>query len=350
MELPSIEVDDLEDLRQPSEPQEHQGEETSFVPSAFQNATEAEKTEAGLNEREHSMNWPPVDKERPANEFLAEGLMSRTFPTLFPYGLAEYNCPRSRKPTIGEFFKHLLYYRDGRFAQHPRFRYWAFNMEMRWRALQTGRIFVDKNAVTYEQLEAMSREERKAFSRKVIHFAKNLRGTQGYWNNEYRRLSAMVSQLGLPTLFVTHSSADLHWPELTRLFNLQEKSETSKDLNNNPLFASWFFNFKMENFIRFYYYDVLGAVDHFMRREFQHTGSLHVHGFVWLKNSPKIEDVIGDNQVRFCLYQKVCMYRPVADVGTTYFIYGFGSIDTAEASFKANRGNLIINKLKIKPR
>lgn len=106
----------------------------------------------------------------------------------------------------------------------------------------------------------------------------------------------------------------------------------------------------MENFIRFYYYDVLGAVDHFMRREFQHTGSLHVHGFVWLKNSPKIEDVIGDNQVRFCLYQKVCMYRPVADVGTTYFIYGFGSIDTAEASFKANRGNLIINKLKIKPR
>ena len=33
-------------------------------------------------------------------------------------------------------------FQDGRFAKHPRFRYLALNTEMRWRALQTGRIYV----------------------------------------------------------------------------------------------------------------------------------------------------------------------------------------------------------------
>ena len=33
-------------------------------------------------------------------------------------------------------------YADGRFARHPRFRYFALNTELRWRALQAGRIYV----------------------------------------------------------------------------------------------------------------------------------------------------------------------------------------------------------------
>ena len=298
--MPSIEADNQGDDNPPEEApnNEAQDEVTTLFPSAFPNATEAQKSEAAVNERQHRIDWPQVDKDKPANEFLEEGLMSRAFPALFPYGLAEYNCPRARKPKIGEFFKHLLFYRDGRFAQHPRFRYWALNMEMRWRAMQTGRVFINKNSVTYEQLQHMNPEAKKNFIRKVTHFAKNIRGTQGYWASQYRRLSAMVSQLGMPTLFVTHSSADLHWPELTRLFNLQEQSNTSKDLNNNPLLASWFFNQKIESFIKSYYYDVLGAVDHFMRREFQHRGSLHVHGFIWLKDAPKIDDVLSDSKVR----------------------------------------------------
>ncbi len=33
-------------------------------------------------------------------------------------------------------------YEDGRFAKHPRFRYFALNTEMRWCALQTGKIYI----------------------------------------------------------------------------------------------------------------------------------------------------------------------------------------------------------------
>ena len=47
--------------------------------------------------------------------------------------------------TIGNYFKHFLMYivyKDGRFAKHRCFRYFALNTEMRWRALQAGRIYV----------------------------------------------------------------------------------------------------------------------------------------------------------------------------------------------------------------
>ena len=60
-----------------------------------------------------------------------------------PYGVmasaADFVAPRPLAVTVGNY---LLMYADGRFARHPRFRYFALNTEMRWRALQAGRIYV----------------------------------------------------------------------------------------------------------------------------------------------------------------------------------------------------------------
>ena len=68
------------------------------------------------------------------------------FPTLFPSGQADLLGPRQRDVTIGNYFTHLMKYHDGRFAAHPRFRYFALNTEMRWRALSCGNIYVKKNS------------------------------------------------------------------------------------------------------------------------------------------------------------------------------------------------------------
>ena len=57
-------------------------------------------------------------------------------------GAADFVAPRPLAVTVGNYFKHLLMYADGRFARHPHFRYFAFNTEMRWQALQAGRIYV----------------------------------------------------------------------------------------------------------------------------------------------------------------------------------------------------------------
>ena len=63
------------------------------------------------------------------------------FPTLFPTGNAEILAPRQHLVTIGSYFKHLLKYGQCQYMRHSRFRYFALNNEMRWRALQTGRVF-----------------------------------------------------------------------------------------------------------------------------------------------------------------------------------------------------------------
>ena len=71
--------------------------------------------------------------------------MSCAFPTLFPTGATDFVAPRPRALTIGNYFKHLLLYKDGQFAQHPRFRYFALNTEMHWQALQAGCIYVHQH-------------------------------------------------------------------------------------------------------------------------------------------------------------------------------------------------------------
>ena len=52
-------------------------------------------------------------------------------------GAADFVAPRPLAVTVGNY---LLMYADGRFARHPRFRYFALNTDVRWRSLQAGRI------------------------------------------------------------------------------------------------------------------------------------------------------------------------------------------------------------------
>ena len=81
----------------------------------------------------------------PINEFTTEGYFSCAFPTLFPTGAGDFSGQRQNQATIGNYFKHLMMNRRQRFAKHPRFRFFALNTEMRWRALQTGRVYVKQH-------------------------------------------------------------------------------------------------------------------------------------------------------------------------------------------------------------
>jgi hypothetical protein len=60
--------------------------------------------------------WP-VAGTNPVNEFTTEGYISCAFPTLFPTGAADLLAPRTRTVTIGNYFKHLMMFQDGRFCQ-----------------------------------------------------------------------------------------------------------------------------------------------------------------------------------------------------------------------------------------
>lgn len=59
--------------------------------------------------------------------------------------------------------------------------------------------------------------EKGKLSKRVQHFATSLHGTNSYWFKQRSRLTAMVDTLGLPTVFLTHSSTDMQWLELAHL-------------------------------------------------------------------------------------------------------------------------------------
>ena len=195
---------------------------SSFVPLLCQNKNTEEDTICHCVAAQHMqpVHWPTLG-EKPINEFQAEGYFSRAFPTLFPSGEGDFTVPRLRPITIGYYFKHLILYKDGRFAKHPRFRYFALNTEMRLRAMPSGRIYIRQNLddaqLTVQELKHMVGSEGTSLANRVLHFAASLCGNRQYWMKQRTRLTAMVDTLGMPTVFFTHSAADMQWPELANL-------------------------------------------------------------------------------------------------------------------------------------
>ena len=276
----------------------------SFIPVAAPSMTEQEAVQQSVQQRHlpaSTLMWPSIGGV-PLNEFTTEGYFTCAFPTLFPTGAGDFLGQRPVQVTIGNYFKHLMQYNDGRFARHPRFRFFALNTEMRHRALQTGRVYVRQHPgdgqLSLDELRDMVGRQGEAFSSRVLHYASSLRGTRQYWQRQRSRLLSMVDTLGLPTIFFTHSGADLQWPELARLIcpdNPDSRTARTKAVIENPAVTDWFFYHRVMQFIKAYYIGVLGATDYWLRFEWQHRGSPHVHGLAWLPGAPDVEQLLADS-------------------------------------------------------
>ena len=148
-----------------------------------------------------------------------------------------------------------------------------------------------------EELRDMVGREGEAFSNRVLQYAASLQGTRHYWFKQRSRLIAMVDTLGLPTLFFTHSAADLQWPELACLIcpdDTEYSFSRNKAVLENPAIADCSFYHRIQKFIEAFYVCVLGATDYWMRFECQHRGSPHVHGLAWLSGAPDVEQIVAD--------------------------------------------------------
>jgi hypothetical protein len=63
----------------------------------------------------------PTPQATPLSEYnKSHALLSWAFPSLYPRGRAEFVDQRPRKVSYRDNVHHLLLYRDGRFARHPR--------------------------------------------------------------------------------------------------------------------------------------------------------------------------------------------------------------------------------------
>lgn len=170
----------------------------------------------------------PTPQRTPISEFAkSEATLSWAFPSLCPRGEAEFLQCRARDVSFHDYIRHLLLYRDRRFAQHPRWRYVVFNTLMRKQVNGQASFFVGKlhpqnTDLTVDELRRAfedDSEQSDALLSKISRYAAQLKGTRPFWAGRMKVLEAMVRQLNADDpgmLFITESAADYHWPSLMK--------------------------------------------------------------------------------------------------------------------------------------
>ena len=231
-------------------------------------------------------------------------------PTLFPDGKGDptnyftvRNISDSDTEAIALKLKHLIRFGERingkwvfRFASHPRFAYWAYNILYRKRILSEGNFFVkqnpgEANLTTSDLQELWHSNTYSSLMGNLIHYAKNITGTNAYWARIKEDLKTTIKQVGAPTIFFTLSCADFHWPEFHSMISEDFSFTGSADLRdnviNNPHILDRIFTKRTEFFVKWWLYKSLGASWHWYRYKFVlQRGSIHCHGLVKLKNDP----------------------------------------------------------------
>ena len=252
------------------------------------------------------LNWPTGD-EHPINQYQTPFLARLAFPTLFPDGKGDPTNPLlfSDIPS-GERVKHLIKFAENvdgkwiyRFATHPRFSYWAFNMIQRKRTLQQSGIFLKQNPgdahLTIDELREMAANfnSSNAFISEISQYVANIAGSNAYWYKVREELKAIVATVGTPTFFFTFSSAGMHWPDLHEVLGNDNATseERQKVVINNPHIVDWFFTERLKNFIKQWLLKTLDAKWHWYRFEYQARGSIQCYGIAKLSNDPGLCDI-----------------------------------------------------------
>ena len=123
--------------------------------------------------------------------------------------------------------------------------------------------------------------------------------------------------LGIPTLFMSFSSAECTWIHLLKILGktVHDKEYTDNDILN----MSWYTKSELiksdpvtcarhfdHSFQRFLYdflmssYHPIGKInDYFIRVEFQQRGSPHIHMLVWIKDAPQYGENSDDEITKF---------------------------------------------------
>lgn len=151
-----------------------------------------------------------------------------------------------------------------------------------------------------------------------FYFYNKLRNSPMYLDLRKRELMAVIRQRGIPTWFLSLSSADLHWPELLKtLYKINNHTSlTDEDIdsldyqtkcnlvNNDPVTTARYFDNRMNVFIRevlIHPSNPIGVVsDFFYKIEFQHRGSPHVHMLVWIDDAPQHDE--GADGIDVCSF------------------------------------------------
>lgn len=251
-----------------------------------------------INSLKKILKFGKVDFEHPLNEFTTCGMEALLFPYLFPYGTCCYRPAKGRKISfvntgggLKKYFVHLIQYKDQRFSKDSKFRFYACNQIQRWRGMTSVRVLMKgRKSISVEYLQNNKKNMHEIIN-DIYVCASVISGSRSYWTSRRHELQSMVEQIGLPTFFVTLSSADLYWFELSLILNCEQSwKEMAKHVTDNPIMVDAFITKRFENFLNQVIYKLFPCTDHFAKVEYQNRGSVHFHMLLWLSDAPDVEN------------------------------------------------------------
>ncbi|KAH9292744.1 hypothetical protein KI387_042066 [Taxus chinensis] len=191
------------------------------------------------------------------------------------------------------------------------------NLIMRHRSQATASVFMRQDILQNiptsisDLRQRLQANPNDALPQNLMRFGASLRGTRSFWLKSRGELSDMVEQLATPTLFFTLSAADTKWPDLHSVMPDTSPADPREaqqwrnhNIISNPHRVSAYLHQRFTVFREEVLQNYLGATDYWYRYEWQHRGSAHVHGFLWLPEAvPNVEtidwsDTSAINQVR----------------------------------------------------
>ena len=170
-------------------------------------------------------------------------------------------------------------------------------------------------------VDSNNNQDLETLAQRIARRGAVLPGTRPYWSDASRKLKAQIRDPNCksPHLFFTVSAADIQWPDLHQHMpaNLGVPAENEQEayrirmanLNENPAIAAYYFQKRWEIFYEEVVKLQLNVVDYWWRFEWQHRGSSHIHGFLWLQDAPSVEDLkLDDDQ---SVHQFVTFWDPL---------------------------------------
>ena len=110
------------------------------------------------------------------------------FPTLFPTGVADIATHWEEKVEMKDWALHLIKLKGGRFARHPRFRYWVLNTMMRQTARKASNWYLhthkeDKDLTVEDIWEMIEAGDAAGLAQRVSHAGVKLAGSKPFWQS-----------------------------------------------------------------------------------------------------------------------------------------------------------------------
>ena len=241
----------------------------------------------------------PFTSEEAVSEYDDEDLrFCKAFPWLFPGGVGDINSHQKDHISFSAWMKNLLSYEDGRFATDKMWCFYVLNVFQRKQNTEAGQFFVQDfhgdGPKTVADLQESIQDGDLSWIDRIAYFGKRVTGSAPYWRQRRAEVYSWINYHvytgnGPPSLFITLSCAEYHWPDINRLVNernrmaghsqsASKEAMSGKVVNQYTVVIQEYFQLRVKKWLETIGKEMFGIQHYWLRFEFAPgRGQIHAH-------------------------------------------------------------------------